>query len=207
MKKTNLLKICGINDPAIARCAVKCGADFLGFIFWHRSPRYVTVERAEEILAEIPDRKNCRFAGVFLDSGEEEIRAAGRRLKLDVIQLHGDFPAAAAESLRREFEVWKAVSSESGWDSGYPADGFLVDSRTPGSGMRSDWRLAETIRDSGRKVILAGGLSIGNLRQAAALNCYALDVNSSLEDEPGRKSLPKTEQLFEEYNRRCGNEQ
>ena len=206
MKTTNLLKICGINDPVIARRAVECGADFLGFIFWNRSPRYVTVERAEEILAQIPDRKNCRFAGVFLDSGEEEIRETGRRLHLDVIQLHGDFPAAAAESLRREFEVWKAVSSEAEWDPGYPADAFLVDSRTPGSGRRSDWRLAELIRDSGRKVVLAGGLSSGNLFEASLLNCYALDVNSSLEEAPGRKSLKKTEQLFEEY-RRCGNEQ
>ena len=202
--RTNLLKICGINDPVIARHAVECGADFLGFIFWNRSPRYVTVERAEEIFLQIPDRKKCRFAGVFLDSGVEEIRETGRRLNLDVIQVHGDIAAEAAESLRKEFEVWKAVSSETDWDPGFPADAFLVDSKSPGSGRHSDWTLAERIRDTGKKVVLAGGLSAGNLMEAAALNCYVLDVNSSLEEAPGQKSLRKMEQLFNQY-RRYGN--
>lgn len=195
----NLLKICGVRDPVIARRAVERGADFLGFIFWRRSPRYVSVEQAAEILAGIPDRRRCRFVGVFLDADEGEIREISRRLNLDIVQVHGTCTAATAESLRKEWELWRAVSSENGEGINFPADAFLVDSKTPGSGKRSDWSLAEKLRDSGRKVVLAGGISAENLPEAAALQCYALDVNSSLEDAPGQKSLVKLEQLLNQY--------
>ena len=203
MTPTNLLKICGINQLPIAQCAVDGGADFLGFIFCKRSPRYVTAEQASEIIAGLHGREKCRFVGVFRDADEEEIRLIGRQLKLDVIQIHGAFPAVSAMALQREFQLWKAVSSAEDWSPDYPADAFLVDASNPGSGTRSDWRLAENIRNRGKKVVRAGGLSIANLQEAAALNCYVLDVNSSLEDAPGQKSLQKTCELMAEYRKYC----
>lgn len=192
----NALKICGINSAEFAGAAVSAGVDYLGFIFCPESPRHVSPEQAERILSRI-DRMHGKIVGVFVDTSEENIRKVAERLQLDVIQLHGTESAELAASLRGDYEVWKAVSA--GFDPAYPVDAFLVDSCKPGSGMRSDRALAERILKAEKRLVLAGGLSAANLAEAARIGADVLDVNSSLEDAPGHKSIVKLNELISIY--------
>ncbi len=192
----NALKICGINSAEFAGAAVSAGVDYLGFIFCPESPRHVSPEQAERILSRI-DRMHGKIVGVFVDTSEENIRKVAERLQLDVIQLHGTESAELVASLRGDYEVWKAVSA--GFDPAYPVDAFLVDSCKPGSGMRSDRALAERILKAEKRLVLAGGLSAANLAEAARIGADVLDVNSSLEDAPGHKSIVKLNELISIY--------
>lgn len=192
----NALKICGINSAEFAGAAVSAGVDYLGFIFCPESPRHVSPEQAERIFSRI-DRTHGKIVGVFVDISGEKIRKIAERLHLDVIQLHGTEPAELAASLRGDYEVWKAVSA--GFDPAYPADAFLVDSGSPGSGMRSDRTLAVRVLEAGKRLVLAGGLSAANLAEAARIGADVLDVNSSLEDAPGHKSIVKLNELISIY--------
>lgn len=192
----NALKICGINSAEFAGAASAAGADYLGFIFVPGSPRNVSPEQAERILSHI-DRARTKAVGVFANAGEAEIRRIAARLKLDVIQLHGSESAALAASLRNGCEVWKAVAAE--FAPSYPADAFLVDSPKPGSGTRSDRTLARRVLDAGKRLVLAGGLSAANLAEAAQIGADVLDVNSSLEDAPGHKTIEKLNELITTY--------
>lgn len=195
------LKICGINSPYFANAAAEAGADYLGLIFVPESPRAVTVEEAARIRAAV-ERKDVKFVGVFANEGEGAIRRTAERLKLDVIQLHGAEDASLAGSLRKDYEVWKAVSDA--FDPEYPADAFLADSPRPGSGMRADRSLVRRIRASGKRLVLAGGISAANLKEALRSGADIVDVNSSLERFPGRKSILKLNQFMKEYHQDQG---
>ena len=74
-----------------------------------------------------------------------------------------------------------------------------MDSGSPGSGMRSDRTLAERVLEAGKRLVLAGGLSAANLAEAARIGADVLDVNSSLEDAPGHKSIVKLNELISIY--------
>ena len=185
-----LLKICGVKEPEFAREAEHLGFDLLGFIFHAPSPRNISVEKAKEIRGQV----KCRTVGVFVNQEEKEIRRIAETVGLDVIQLHGAPDAELARNLRNGYEVWQAVSGECPAD--FPADAFLVDSPAPGSGRQSDWRLAERWIAEGRRVVLAGGLSAKNGKEALKFEPYALDFNSSLETEPGKKSIGKLQFLY-----------
>ena len=190
-----LVKICGITDCGFAMEADRLGVDFLGFIFHGKSPRNISVENAKEIRQRI----SCRAVGVFVLQKEAEIRKIAEEVGLDVIQLHGIPDPVLAENLRKEYEVWQVIKDESG--AAFPADALLVDSATPGSGQRADWGLAETLIGSGKKVVLAGGLSSENCADALKIHPYVLDFNSSLETEPGKKSIEKLHKLIKELKK------
>ena len=190
-----LVKICGITDCGFAMEADRLGVDFLGFIFHGKSPRNISVENAKEIRKRI----TCRAVGVFVLQKEEEIRKIAEEVGLDVIQLHGIPDPVLAENLRKDHEVWQAVKDEIGAD--FPADALLVDSALPGSGQRADWGFAERLIENGKRVVLAGGLSSENCADALKIHPYALDFNSSLETEPGKKSIQKLHKLIKELKK------
>ena len=139
---------------------------------------------------------------VTLEVTEEVIRRIAEQLKLDVIQLHGSESAALADSLRKDYEVWKAVSET--FEPDYPADAFLADSSRPGSGNRADGELVRRIRQTGKRWILAGGISEENLSEALRSGADILDVNSSLENFPGRKNILKLNQFMNKYHQYQG---
>ena len=84
------IKVCGTNDAVFAAEAVRLGVDYLGFIFEPSSPRYVTVEKAAEIVASLDAslRRRVRLVGVFVRETPDEITETMRRTGLDVVQLH-----------------------------------------------------------------------------------------------------------------------
>src|SRR5687768_6342087 len=92
-----MLKVCGITRMEDARHAAEQGATALGFVFWPRSPRYIDPERAAEIISALP--KAVTTVGVFVNETVERVRAAVETAGVNVVQLHGDEPAAFGEAL------------------------------------------------------------------------------------------------------------
>ena len=188
------IKICGINDAAIAQRAEELGAAYLGFILAARSPRRVTPERAAAIASSLSGR--AKKVGVFTDSPLEDILDIARRIPLDVVQLHSlDYGADEIRALRAVgLEVWR-LGSPMGADATL-LDGMAADGACGGTGQRADWSRAAELAAAGERVVLAGGISAANIRAAAETGCAVLDVNSSLETSPGVKSVALIEELF-----------
>ena len=169
------LKVCGVNDAAFAVAAETAGVDYLGFIFHPKSPRNVTVEQARAIAASLSGR--ARRVGVFVSQTAEEIVAVCREAGLQVVQLHRRASEADVAALRAAgFEVWTLAGGAVG-------DGLLFDS-SHGDGETA-------FRKGAYRAILAGRIGVDNLADALALGPDILDVNSSLETEPGVKSVEK----------------
>ena len=194
-----------------ARLAAELGADFLGFIFYPKSPRYLAFE-AYEALAPLLPRGPKRVA-VMVEPSLEDLRRA-RETRFDLFQIHArhDTPLetvrAWSEAVGGAANLWLAPKLPPGApfpDAWLPlADTFLVDTFHAegfgGSGRTGDWagfaRLAEA--HPGRRWILAGGLNPENVAAAiAASGARFVDVNSGVETHPGAKSPEKLRAVAE----------
>lgn len=194
------IKICGLTRREDVEAAVKAGAEYLGFIFYSKSPRFITPEKAAEISKDIPD--NVKKVGVFVNADLEKVREVIEECGIDVVQLHGFESAEYARDLH-DVEVWKVVSLGDEEDLKealrFPADAILVDSMTKtqlgGTGMLCDWRLAAQLSEKCR-VVLAGGINPDNIELAAArVKPAIIDVNSGVEIAPGIKDKDKIEAI------------
>ncbi len=190
-----MVKICGITNRGDALAAAAGGASALGFNFYPRSPRYIAPDLAEPILAELP--AGVLKVGVFVNAPADAVAELARRLRLDVVQLHGD-AAPVPAGLR----VWRAVAVLPGFDAGsldaLEGEAFLLDapagSQYGGTGRSFDWSLARGAR---RNVIVAGGLDETNVRRAIEEAApWGVDACSRLESAPGRKDHVRMAQFL-----------
>lgn len=186
-------KICGITNREDALCAVNCGADAVGFIFYEKSPRYVAPEKAAEIICDLPPFVTP--VGVFVNA--PHIDATVKLAGLRAIQLHGDEPPEAC--LGHEVPVIRTLRVGSEFDAlalrSYPVHMFLLDTARAGSyggtGETFDWAKAREAKNYGR-IILSGGLNPDNVREAIEqVAPYAVDTSSGVEAEPGKKDHKK----------------
>ena len=170
------IKICGINDAVFAAEVACLGVDYLGFIFEPSSPRFVTPEKAAEIVSSLdaPLRRRVRLVGVFVRETPAEIIATMRRVGLDVVQLHRRATGEDVAALKHAgYEVWTLAGGAEG-------DGVLFDS-SHGDGDTA-------FRNGNYKSIIAGRIGVENVADALALKPDIIDVNSTLETAPGVKS-------------------
>lgn len=191
MQRTRV-KICGITRPEDGVEAARLGADAIGLVFHPASPRAVTPEQASAIVAALPPFVTA--VGLFVDAPAERVRQVLAAVALDLLQFHGEEPAAYCEGFDRPYI--KAVRMRDGLDAAaaaaaHPrARGVLLDAYRPeaagGTGHRFDWDRVP--RDLGRPVVLAGGLDPDNVAGAvAAVGPYAVDVSSGVEARKGAK--------------------
>jgi phosphoribosylanthranilate isomerase len=203
------VKICGITNWADAKKSVEEGADFLGFNFYRKSPRYVAPAAARKIIARLP--KGVTAVGVFVNEPEDNLLAAAREAGLHQLQLHGDESPKIVARLQREFPVVKALRVK-GRSVGLQAkrfanaDALLLDAfdaeQFGGTGRTFDWNL---VRNGARKrkLFLAGGLTPENIRDAMRIaKPYAVDVCSGVESRPGKKDSRKIEALMRAVRRK-----
>lgn len=193
------VKICGITRPEDAVAAERAGADAVGVIFAPNSKRRVDAATAGAIVAAVGPLVTT--VGVFVDAPLDQVLGIARRLRLGAVQLHGDEPAAYAAALRGEVKVVRALPFERGVTpdslADYPADAFLLDARTPGSGQRFDWSEARAWRDHPR-LILAGGLTPQTVEDGVdVLRPYAVDVASGVESAVGEKDPERIRAFME----------
>jgi phosphoribosylanthranilate isomerase len=188
------VKICGITALDDALACVDAGADAIGFNFWPKSRRHISVEAAAVIARRIPP--NIRTVGVFVDPTEPEVDRAFASGAIDLTQFHGDetpdFCSRFAGRYIKALRLADAAALER--MAQYPCDLLLVDADTPGfggSGQRADVALA-TQAAAARRVILAGGLTPENVAEAVAtVKPYGVDVAGGVEREPGVKDWIK----------------
>ena len=197
------IKICGLTRADDVQAAIDCGADALGFVFYDRSPRHVTLAQAEKLLVRVPPLVSA--VGLFVDAPADTVRATLAAVPLDQLQFHG---AESADYCRQFGRRWfKAVpmrdlpsaEAAAAWLAAYPdSSAFLFDAfgkaQMGGSGEVFDWsRLPPT----DRPVILAGGLHAGNVADAIRrFRPFAVDVSSGVESAPGVKSSAKMRAFF-----------
>lgn len=204
------VKICGVTNRVDARRACAAGADFLGFNFYRRSPRYIAPEKARAIVAWLP--AHVASVGIFVNEPEPQLVRIAKAVGLKYVQLHGDETPAAVSRLRRALrtvKIIKAIRVRKTFRAAKLArfqvasaillDGFDV-RRRGGTGKAFDWSLAA--RANGRaRIFLAGGLTPDNVADAiASVQPYAIDVCSGVESSPGKKDRRKIEMLMRAVN-------
>jgi phosphoribosylanthranilate isomerase len=189
------IKICGITSSEDARAAAAAGADALGFVFYAKSPRAVSVAQAAAIIRRLPPFVTT--VGLFVNAERATIESTIQACGLDSIQLHGDeSPQDCRFSgcrVIKALRIKDAASLERAAD--YEVSGLLLDAWSDqvygGSGETFDWRLLKQFASS-QPVILAGGLNPRNVADAVRqVRPYAVDVSSGVEMAPGRKDLLK----------------
>ena len=193
-------KICGITNLSDAQAAAVHGASAIGFIFYEKSSRAISIEDAKFISGHLSN--NISKVGVFVNHDKAFIEEAIHSISLNIIQLHGDESANFCNQF--EVPVLKAVrikneASLSVMDQ-YNVAGFLLDTfsnkQYGGTGETFDWSLINEQIDT--PIILSGGLNPDNILDAIdSVNPAAIDVNSGVELSPGKKDHQKINLLFE----------
>lgn len=201
------IKVCGITSLEDALAAVAVGAEYLGFNFYPKSPRYIDPVATRQIIDHLPPEITA--IGVFVNQPSPEdvdelMRASGVR----IAQLHGDEDSdycrlVGAERVIKAFRVGGDFTSEQAVD--FPAQAILLDAFDRklygGTGKTIDWTLARQIAGL-RTVYLAGGLSPENIVEAIEqVRPFAVDVNSGVESAPGRKDQGRLQKLKEEMRK------
>ncbi|MCI0337030.1 MAG: phosphoribosylanthranilate isomerase [Acidobacteria bacterium] len=201
------LKVCGITSLDDAQTAIQCGAEYLGFNFYPKSPRYILSASARAIIERLPEE--IITVGVFVNQPHPEdvielLQTSGTRMA----QLHGDEDEDYCARIGAD-RVIKAVRVADDFEirrlSDYPAAAILLDAFDAklygGTGKTANWEIA---REAARltKIFLAGGLSPDNITEAIrAVEPFAVDVNSGVESAPGRKDANKLRNLREEMEK------
>jgi phosphoribosylanthranilate isomerase len=201
MLRRTRVKVCGITEKADVIHAVEAGVDALGFIFAEGSPRRVEPEKAKELLRSVPPFVDS--VGVFVNEDPDLVTDIVKYCGLTMVQLHGSEPVDYCQLM--PVRILKAFSVKADTDASEldkykdVAAGYLLDTyhkeMAGGSGQSFDWRLVKDLQVPG-PLFLAGGLGPDNIREAIrAVHPFAVDVNSGVEIEPGRKDHEKISEL------------
>ncbi len=195
-----LIKICGINSPDALDAALAAHADFIGLVFFAKSPRHLDPAQAAALAARAAGR--VTVVGLMVDPTPDYLAQVLSTVALDVIQMHGrETPEqVAATAARHGVPVWKALGVKTRADLA-AADRFagaaarvLFDAKPPegadlpgGNGLRIDWAVLKGVRPA-LPWMLAGGLDPANVAEAIAITgAPAVDVSSGVESAPGVK--------------------
>ncbi|AAV94111.1 phosphoribosylanthranilate isomerase [Ruegeria pomeroyi] len=195
------VKICGLSDPEHLRVAAEAGARYMGFVFFAKSPRHLTVERAAELAVSVP--VGVAKVALVVNANDAELEAITTAVPLDMLQLHGkESPERVAEiKARFGLPVMKAVGVAEAADLAQidlyseVADQLLIDAKPPqgaelpgGNGLAFDWRLLAGRKYWRKPWMLAGGLTPENVGEAIRLTgARQVDVSSGVETTPGVK--------------------
>jgi phosphoribosylanthranilate isomerase len=201
MQRTRI-KICGLTREQDIAAAVAAGADAIGFVFYPKSPRYVTPQRAAELIATLPPFVTP--VGLFVNAGAAEVAETVRVAGVALLQFHGDETAAqcaeAANAANRPYlRVFRVKPDTAGSELlEYEAQsragsrlfaGLLLDTFVDaygGAGKVFDW--SQIPKDLAPRAVLSGGLSVQNATGAVAqVRPYAVDVSSGVEAAKGIK--------------------
>lgn len=193
------VKICGITNLEDALCAVRAGADALGFVFYEKSSRYITPQNALSIVKKLPPF--IERVGLFVNVPSEEINATCKEAQMSLAQIHFEVQEPFYESLEVPFlKVIRATCREDleKNKSEYRIVDAFVESYG-GEGQRVDLEWFKDVDCS--KIILAGGLSAANVEEVKKLNFYGLDVSSGVELSKGKKDCNKIQEFIQKVKK------
>ena len=197
------VKICGITNIEDALTSTEAGCDALGFIFYKKSPRYISPQEAKAVIRALP--KNVIKIGVFVNAREDYIRRIAKYCGLNMLQFHGDESSEFCAKFKG-YKIIKAFRIKSKEDTKdifrYRVFAYLFDtklrSKFGGTGLRFNWSLVRHIDGLRRPVFLSGGLSAQNVLKAIeTLHPDWVDVSSSVELKPGKKDRKKVNRFIQ----------
>lgn len=199
------VKICGITRLENALFACKLGADALGFIFYEKSPRYISYQDAQKIYEALPDY--VAKIGVFVSPNASDIQQCYSFFEPDFIQIHGEhrldeLAVFGTKKLLPALQVKQNIEEKMLAAYQGKCAGILLDAYKPGlyggTGSTFDWQLALAAKKY-HPVVLSGGLNPDNIRAAVKqVQPTAIDVNSGVESAPGVKDHQKLRKLFQQ---------
>ena len=213
-----LIKICGLKTPEAINAAIDNGAHYIGFIFFAKSPRHLSIEEAEQLRPLV--KKPVKLVAVTVDADDDLLSNIVTHVKPDILQLHGHESPERVKQLAKTFglPVIKAFSirEQSDFDqvSAYRgiADMFLFDAKAPkgsqlpgGNGVSFDWSLLKSL-DEDSQTVLSGGLNAQNVEEAIRIATPdILDVSSGVESAPGVKDTKLIEGFFDSVKKAVEN--
>lgn len=190
------VKICGITRPQDAQIAVEAGCDAIGLVFYEPSPRFVSLEKAAEIVLSIPPFVSV--VGLFVNAEPTYIQQVLQHVRLDLLQFHGDESAFECQQLGMPYMKAIRVAAETNLlqyaDEFKQARALLLDTYVEGvpggTGQSFDWNLIPQALSI--PVVLAGGLVPDNVSAAIKqVKPYAVDVSGGVELKKGIKDAAK----------------
>ncbi|MCD8541009.1 MAG: phosphoribosylanthranilate isomerase [Leadbetterella sp.] len=197
------IKVCGMREAGNIREVAALGPDFMGFIFYPRSPRYVG---EDFVLPEVAE--GIRKTGVFVNAPVEHVLRLARQYGLDYVQLHGDETQEYGAVLKdaglkilKAFAVDASFELESLKAFEEVADYFLLDTKGDGYGGQGrpfDWNILKDYKAK-TPFLVAGGISNDNIQELLKLDhplFYGIDVNSRYEISPGLKDVGQLREAF-----------
>ncbi len=201
------VKVCGMRDVENVRQLAELPVDYMGFIFYENSARFVNNQVHPDIL-QLLENKKIKKVGVFVNSKLEELKKIALSNKLDVIQCHGDeSPEYCAILKEAGFIVFKAFRVGQHFDFNIlekytdSCNYFLFDTDTKnygGSGQKFDWSIFKKYNYE-KPIILSGGIGPGDEAAINAINItnlHAIDLNSKFEINPALKDVEKIDMFL-----------
>lgn len=197
------VKICGLTRAQDAIDAVSFGADAIGLVFYRPSPRFIEIEKAQEVVKALP--AFVTVVALFVDASPSEVQAVLDRVNIGLLQFHGDESPEYCESFQKPyikaFRMRPDLDLDAAFKAYRGACGFLLDAWHPdekgGTGERFDW--ARVPKNMTESLILAGGLLPENVAEAMeTVRPFGLDVSSGVETQKGIKNAEKMSAFFHE---------
>jgi len=199
------VKVCGITNLEDSLASFLLGADALGFVFYKKSPRYISPQKCANISAILPNK--ILRVGVFVDEKAGRVKKIARACRLDMLQFHGNESPAYCRKFKgykviKAFRVGKKIDPDE--ILRYKTYAYLFDtyskSKAGGTGEKFNWKLLAQTAKIKRIVFLSGGLTGSNVQKAVKLlKPDWVDASSSLEIRPGKKDHGK----IKEFIRKC----
>ncbi|EJF91168.1 phosphoribosylanthranilate isomerase [Bartonella tamiae] len=196
------IKLCGLKTPEAIKAAMDLGANYIGFIFYAKSPRNIDLQRAAKLRPLI--QKPTQLVAVTVNATQEELDHLVKCVNPDILQLHGHESAKDIQSMKKRYDlpVIKAISiyDENDMKTAHSykgiADILLLDTKAPknaslpgGNGISFDWSLMKLL-DADIKTMLSGGLNANNVKQAIHIaRPDGIDISSGIEKTPGVKDI------------------
>ena len=200
------IKVCGLRDADNLKEIAALEPDFVGFIFYDQSPRFVGDELDADVVKALP--RSIRKVGVFVNASPDYILRSVKKYDFQYVQLHGNETPEYCRSLQnRGINIIKAFRVDESFNfsmlNNFKAqcDFFLFDAKGDqpgGNGVTFDWSILNRY-DNEKPFFISGGIGLDNLDQLDALKgmkLYGVDVNSQVEIAPGVKDIAKVKELI-----------
>jgi len=198
------IKVCGMKHPENIKALAGLKPDYMGFICYNLSPRYIA-DLPAEVLDTVPE--SITKTAVFVNEGADKINALVNQLGFNAVQLHGSESPAFCNALRDKVTVFKAFGVDDDFyftklnDYVGQVDYFMFDTKTTGhggSGTTFNWEILNNYQLD-VPFFICGGLSLENIATVKEIKhpaFYGVDLNSRFETEPGLKNIDQLREAF-----------
>jgi phosphoribosylanthranilate isomerase len=200
-----LVKVCGIANKEILHRIDEMNIDFMGFIFYSKSKRFVGGKLSAEQVISIPN--HIKKVGVFVNEKKEKILEIVATYQLDIVQLQGDESTSFVKKLSKEIPVIKAFRIDETFDfsslTGFEDTSiyFLFDTKDSlygGTGKKFNWQLLQNYQGN-TPFLLSGGITPSDAERILEIShpkCVGIDINSGFEKEPGIKNIDQIKEFL-----------